>query len=172
MCRGACRPTWRQVRDHPWDREAGGGGEMGMLHGRVFEKAGVHISTVHGEFSADFARQMPGTETGAKFWSSGISLIVHPWNPQYPAVHMNTRMIVTASMVRRRRRPDAGADRRRTQDDPDTVDFHAAMRAASRTGRRRLSALQGVVRRVFLPAAPQRASRLSAAFLRSPQYGD
>ena len=72
-----------------------GGGEMSLLRGKVFEKAGVNISTVYGNFSEKLKGKIPGTEKKSDFWASGISVVVHPFSPKVPAIHMNTRFIVT-----------------------------------------------------------------------------
>jgi len=119
----------------PWRRGDGnadeGGGVAGMMRGRFFEKVGVHVSTVYGAFSPDFAKNVPGAADDPRFWASGISLIAHMRNPHCPAAHMNTRHIVTTQWWfggGGDLNPTQGYQRDETSEDAQT--FHAPYRAA------------------------------------------
>ncbi len=115
----------------PWTRAEGGGGTMGLLRGRFFEKCGVHVSRVHGVFTPEMAATMPGGGDDRRFVATGVSLIAHLANPRVPAVHMNTRYLATSNGWF-----GGGADltpllgEQRREDAPDAIAFHQAMKGA------------------------------------------
>ena len=115
----------------PWDRvdttgEPGGGGVRGQMAGKIFDKVGVNISSVGGQFNPEFAKSIAGAEEDPRFFATGISLVAHMANPHVPAGHMNMRFLTTT-----KRWFGGGADLNPAIPyEEDTKGFHAGLRAA------------------------------------------
>ena len=123
------RPAGKFTRTE-WARPEGGAGEISLMKGRVFEKVGVNISVVHGQFSEQFRHEIPGAAADPDFWAAGISLVAHMQSPLVPAAHFNTRMIAVGDAPVRLWFGGGGDLNPMVEDPADTAAFHAAFQAA------------------------------------------
>lgn len=120
-----CLTNSARFKIKPWLRNEGGGGEINTMYGNVFESVGVNISTVHGKFAPEFAKEIPNTLDG-EFWASGISVVAHMKSPMIPAVHFNTRFVCTTKHWF-----GGGSDMTPLYpDDEDTALFHGTLKNA------------------------------------------
>jgi coproporphyrinogen III oxidase len=126
---GLSPPSHSKFTRTPWQRPEGGGGDISLMKGRVFEKVGVNISTVEGEFSPAFRKEIPGAEANPHFWASGISLVAHMCSPLVPAAHFNTRMIVVGEAPARLWFGGGGDLNPMFPVAEDTAEFHRAFQS-------------------------------------------